>query len=536
VANHTVIAQAHTDLVLLAILGAAAVFLVLAFRTRIPYPILLVLGGAGIGFIPGMPDAGLDPDVVLLIFLPPLLYAAAFFSSLRDLRANLRPISQLAIGLVAVTVCGIALVAHAVIHGLSWEAAFVLGAVLSPTDAVAASAIAGQVGAPRRFVTIIEGESLVNDSTALIAYKFAIGAALTGSFSLLDAAGTLAVNAVAGVAIGYAVGRIVAEARRRIDDAPTEITISLMTPYFAYLPAEAAGVSAVLAAVTAGIVLGWRSPELITPATRIQAFSFWEILVFVLNAALFVLLGLQLPDVIDGAADDFSAATLAGYAGAVSAALIALRFLGVFAATYGPWLVARRSRRRHAPAPWRLTFLVAWSGMRGAVSLAAALAIPFATGAGSGFPARDLIVFLTYAAILATLVLQGLTLPWLIRMLGVEDDGKGEAREVKARMKAAKAAIARIEELLGAEWVREESATRMRGLYEYRIRRFKARFDDGDDGAIEDQSQAYQRLRREVLEAERAAIVAMRNDGFISDEVMHRIERDLDLEDARLEI
>ncbi len=236
----------------------------------------------------------LEPDLVLVIFLPPLLYSAAFFSSLRDLRNNLRPIALLAIGLVVFTTLLVGVVAHAVVDDLSWAGAFTLGAVLSPTDPVAATAIASRAGAPRRFVTIIEGEALVNDATALIAYKVAVAAVLTGSFSLMDAGGEFVLNAVAGVAVGVVVGGVVAWVRRATHDAPTEITISLLTPYFAYLPAEALGVSAVLAAVTSGIWLGWRSPELITPATRLQAFSVWEVLVFILNAALFVLVGLQL--------------------------------------------------------------------------------------------------------------------------------------------------------------------------------------------------------------------------------------------------
>jgi CPA1 family monovalent cation:H+ antiporter len=527
---------AHADIVLLAVLFAAATFLVTAYKTGIPYPILLVLGGAVLGFIPGMPDTRLDPKLVLVIYLPPLLYSAAFFSSLRDLRANLKSISALSIGLVIWTTIAVAVVAHAVIHELSWEAAFVLGAIVSPTDAVAATAIAARVGAPRRFVTIIEGESLVNDSSALIAYKVAVAAAVTGSFSLIEAGTQFILRAAAGVAIGVAVGWLVTQLRARLDDAPTEISISLVTPYFAYLPAEAIGVSAVLAAVTSGIYLGWQSPRLITPTTRIQAFSAWEILVFVLNASLFVLLGLELPTVIDGVRGAFDAGTLAEYGAVVTATVIATRFLWVYPVTYVPLFVWRILGERDRLPDWRFTFLVGWSGMRGAVSLAAALAIPFVTDAGGAFPARDLIIFLTYVVIFVTVVGQGLLLPLLIRVLRLdgEDDRDHEA---KARLKAARAALARIDELFDAEeWVREESALRMRRLYEFRVRRFQARFDDGDDGAIEDGSLAYQRLRREALEAERAEIIRLRNQGRINDAVMRRIERDLDLEDARLEI
>jgi Na+/H+ antiporter len=523
------------DLVLLGVLLAVAAFLLAAYRTGVPYPVLLVCGGAVIGFLPGVPATGLNPDLVLVIFLPPLLYAAAFFSSLRDLRANLGPITLLSVGLVVVTTVAVAVVAHGVINEMSWQAAFVLGAVLSPTDAVAAGVIAGRVGAPRRYVTIVEGESLVNDATALIAYKFAVAAAVSGSFSLAAVGPRFILNAVAGVAIGLAVGWAVARLRKPIDDAPTEIAISLVTPYFAYLPAEALGVSAVLAAVTTGIYLGWHSPELVTPATRIQAFAVWEVLAFVLNAALFMLVGLALPDALRAVHAELSTAKLALYGAVVSLTVIAVRFLWVFPATYLPRLLWRAVRER-GPAPtWQMPFLIGWSGMRGAVSLAAALALPLTVDGGGQFPSRELIIFLTYSAIFATLVVQGLSLPGLIRLLGVEDDGSQEQREVKARIKAARAALERLDELSREDWVREDSVGRMRALYEFRVRRFAARFDEGDDGAIEAGSQAFQRLRHQALEAERQEIIRLRNQGRINDRIMRRIEHDLDLEDTRLE-
>lgn len=524
-----------TDLELLGVLFAITVLLVGAYRMAVPYPILLVVGGACIGYLPGAPDTVLEPELVLLIFLPPLLYSAAFFSSLRDLRDNVRPISLLAIGCVLFTMGGVALVAHTVIDGMSWEVALTLGAILSPTDAIAATAIASRVSAPRRFITIVEGESLVNDSTALIAYKFAVAAAVSGSFSAMSASGEFVLNSVAGVAIGLAVGAVIAWTRRAIDDAPTEITVSLVTPYFAYLPAEAAGVSAVLAAVTAGIYLGWRSPELITPATRIQAFAVWEILVFLLNAALFVLVGLELPHVIDGISGTYDGWRLAGYAASVGGAVILTRFAWVFPSTYLPRLLLPRLRRRDPAPGWRYTTLVAWTGMRGGVSLAAALALPLTIDGGAPFPHRELVIFLTYGAILATLLLQGMTLQPLIRRLGLEEELEVDL-DSEARLKAAWAALGRLDELEDAEWTRAETIDRMRKAYEFRIRRFNARLDPDDDGDIETGSLAFQRLRREVLEAERAEIIRMRNRGVINDEVMRRIERDLDLEDARLEI
>ncbi|MDO8213317.1 Na+/H+ antiporter [Conexibacter sp. CPCC 206217] len=529
-------AGSSLDLVLLGVLAGVTCLLVVAYHARIPYPILLVVGGGALAFVPGLPDVDLDPDLVLVVLLPPLLYSAAFFSSLRDLRANLAPIGLLAVGLVIATTLTVGLVAHAFINDLSWAAAFTLGAVLSPTDPVAATAIASRAGAPRRFVTIVEGESLLNDSSGLIIYKAAVAATLTGTFSLLDSGLDFVVGAAAGIAIGIVVGMIVARVRRVVDDPPTEITISLMTPYFAYLPAEALGVSAVLAAVTIGIWLGWRAPELITPAVRIQSFSVWEILTFVLNAALFVLVGLQLPQIVERIADKYAVADLVWWSALVFTVVVVTRFAWVAVATYVPRLWLKHS-------PWDgpdykpgAVALVGWTGMRGAVSLAAALAIPLTVDGGAPFPGRDLIIFLVYVTILATLLVEGLSLAPLIRLLGVEDDGRLDRLEAKARIKAARRAIGRIDELQGEDWVRDVSAQRLRNSYEFRIRRFGSRFDDDDDGADEARSQAYQLLRREVLEAERAEIIRLRNDGVINDEVLRRIQHDLDLEDARLDL
>jgi CPA1 family monovalent cation:H+ antiporter len=526
---------AHDELQLLGLLAAAGVLLVLSAVVRIPYPILFVLGGLGLGFVPGLPDLRLPPDLVLIAFLPPLLYSAAFFTSLRDLRANIRPISLLAVGLVAATTVGVAAVAHAVIDGLPWAAAFTLGAIVSPTDPIAATSIAARLGVPRRIVTIIEGESLVNDATGLVLYRFAVAAVVSGTFSLWHAGYRLVLNAIVGVAIGLAVGYVVRRVRRRLDNAPVEITIAVLTGYLAYLPAEALGVSAVLAAVTAGIYVGWHTPELTTVQTRLQGGAFWEILTFLLNSILFVLVGLQLPHVVDGLAGT-STSALIGDAAVVCAAVIVIRIAWVFPLTYLPRLLFRRVRERDPSPPWQAPALIAWTGMRGAVSLAAALAVPLSTNAGVPFPARDLIVFLTFAVIFATLVLQGLSLPLVIRGLGLEDDGIAEREEAKARIKAADAALARLEDLVAEEWVREDTAERLRGLYQFRRDRFAARFDDGDDGGIEERSTAYQRLRRELLEAERAAVVRLRNEGYINDDVMRRVQRDLDLEVSRLDV
>jgi Na+/H+ antiporter len=524
-----------TEMIVLTLLGSVLLLIVLADRLQLPYPILLVLGGLGLGFVPGVPDFRLEPDVVFLIVLPPLLYSAAFFSSLREMRANLRPIALLSVGLVLATTVSVAVVAHAVVPGMPWAAAFVLGAVVSPTDPVAATAIAERLNVPRRVITVLEGESLINDATALVAYRVAVAAVVSGSFSLLDASGRFVLNVVAGLAIGLAIGWVVAGLRRRIQNPPIEMAISISTAYFAYLPAQAIGVSGVVAAVTSGIYLGWLAPQLMAPSTRLQVYGVWEVLVFFLNAFLFVMVGLQLPTVVDGLAGR-SAADLATWAALVCGAVIVTRLVLAPVIAYLPRFLFRSIRERDPYPPWQMPAVIGWTGMRGAVSLAAALAVPLETDAGAPFPERNLIIFLTFAVILVTLLLQGLSLPALIRGLHLSaDDSTRE--EAKARAKAAKAAIARLDELALEEWTLDDTIERMRALYEYRTRRFRSRLDGGADGEdYETRSEQYQRVRREALEAERTAVVALRNQGTINEDVMHRIERDLDLEDSRLEI
>ena len=527
--------SAHDSLVLLALLVSGTALLVLAPILRVPYPILLVLGGLGIGFVPGVPHFALRPDIVLVGFLPPLLYAGAFFTSLRDLRTNARAISLLAVGLVLVTMLTVAAVCHAVIGGLSWPVCFVIGAIVAPTDAVAATAIGSRLGLPRRLVTLIEGESLINDATALVAYSFAVTAVVTGSFSLWHATWRFGVDVVGGVAIGLAVGYVIRQFRRRIDHSPTEIAIALLSGYFAYLPAQAAGVSAVLAVVTVGVYVGWYTPELTTVQTRLQGDAVWEILTFLLNALLFGLVGLQLQPILDSLHGHSTGALLADGA-IVALTVIVTRFLWVYPATYIPRRLWKRIRERDPYPPWQYPTLISWAGLRGAVSLAAALALPLTIDGGAPFPQRSFVIYLAFCVILGTLVLQGLTLPAVIRWLRLEDDGVSDKEETKARIHAAEAALGRLEELAGEDWVRDDTAERMRGLYRFRASRFAARFDDEDDGEIEERSQNYQRLRRELLDAERRAVVDLRRQGRINDAVMNRVQRDLDLEDARLDV
>jgi len=525
----------HEQLILMGLLLAVAALLVAAPALHIPYPILLVLGGLALGFIPGVPTLQLPPELVLIAFLPPLLYSAAFFTSLRDLRESIRPIGTLAIGLVLATMTAVAVVAHGMVDDMSWGAAFVLGAVVAPTDPLAASAIMRRLGVPRRAITIVEGESLVNDGTALVLYRVAVTAVVAGTFSVWEASWRLVWSVVGGVAIGLIVGFLVAFVRRRVDNPPVEVTIALITGYLAFIPANAAQASGVLAVVTAGIYLGWRTPELTSFQRRLTGNAVWEIFTFVINAVLFALIGLQLPGILDA---------LTGYAGSklvwwgviVTGTVMVTRLVFVPVFTYLPKRFLGSFDANNPAPPVNRAAIVAWAGMRGAVSLAAALAVPLTTNAGSPFPQRDLIVFLTFCVILGTLVFQGLTLPVLINVLGVEADHLDEKEEAKARIKAADAAIARLSELEGEDWVRDDTAERLRGLYGFRRNRFASRFDRDDDGAIEEQSLSYQRLRRELLDAERSELVNLRREGVISSDVERRLHRDLDLEDARLDV
>ncbi len=537
--------------VIFLLLAAVAALATLATKIRIPYPILLVISGLALAFVPPdvLPRYELDPEVVFVLFLPPLLFSSAYFTSWRDFRRNLRPISLLAVGLVLFTVVGVAAVAHYV-AGLTWPAAFVLGAVVSPTDAIAATAIAQRLGVPRRIVTVLEGESLVNDATGIVAYRIAYRVAGGyAAFSLWGAGLQFVVGAVGGVAVGLAVGWVAVRTFALLDDTPVEIVVSLLAPFAAYLAAEELPhlvwhellrfdaepfFSGVLAAVAAGIYVGRFSPTIMSPTSRLEGGAVWNVVVFLLNGLAFILIGLQLPIILEGL-DEYSNGQLFLYGAAVSLAVIVVRVLWVFPATYLPRIAFRSIREKDPAPPWRNVVVLSWAGMRGVISLAAALALPLQMASGAPFPQRDLILFLTFSVILATLVVQGLSLPFLIRALGLEDDGSVEREEVRARIESADAALARLDELSEEEWVREDTAERVRGMYGYRRSRFVARKMGVDEDGIEERSQSYQRLSHELLLAQRNALVRLRNEGTISDEALHRIERDLDLEETRLE-
>jgi monovalent cation/hydrogen antiporter len=521
------------QIVLVSLLVSVVVLGTVARLVHVPYPIVLVIGGLALGLVLGPDDTvTLDPDLVLVIFLPPLLYSSAFFANLHDIRRGLRVVTVQAVALVLVTMCVVAVVAHELVPGMSWAVAFVLGAIVSPTDALAPTEILRRLRVPRRMVSLIEGESLLNDGTALVAYNTALKA-VTTTFVFWAAAGDFVVNVAAGIAIGLVAGMVLVEIRRRINDIPTEVTISLLSGYAGYLPAEALHVSGVLAAVTTGIVLGWKAPEISTASMRLTGYAVWEIVTFLLNALLFVLIGLQLPTILQGLSHE-APLTLLGWAAAVSAAVILTRLVFSELFTRFIRLVDRREVQRQRRASWRIRVVNGWCGMRGAVSLAAALALQ------SDFPQRNIVLFLTFAVIFATLVLQGLTLPLVIKALHVEDDGADEREELLGRRAAVEAALERLDELAAAEWTRDDTTERMRLMYEYRRRRFAIRAGEIEDGdgidAVENRSKRYQKMVRSVLTAQRGRLVELRNSGEISNEVMHRLERELDLEDERLEI
>jgi monovalent cation/hydrogen antiporter len=517
-----------------------------ASRLKVSYPIFLVIGGLAIGFVPGLPRVELHPDVVFLVFLPPLLYYAALLTSWRDFKANLRPIALLAIGLVLLTTFAVAAVAHWAVPGLPWAAAFVLGAIVSPPDAVAATAVTQRLRVPRRVIAILEGESLVNDASALVAYRVAL-VAVAGTFSPGGAVGKFFVAAVGGVAIGLAAGMLLAWVRPRIRDDSVEATFSLLTPYVAYLPAEWLGVSSVLSVVTCGLYIARRLDQITSARVRLRAFAAWEILIFLLNGLVFILIGLQLSHVVHGLGP-VSLTEAVGYAALVSLVAIVVRMLWVFPATYLPRVLFRRIRERDPPPPWRNVFVVAWTGMRGVVSLAAALALPLnVVKTGEPFPHRDLIIFITFGVILVTLVLQGLTLPVVIRWLRLDDAADArDDEEVMARYLAALAAVERLDALGPAASARgpqqRERLERVRVAYDERVAYFSRRLSPADGAAaaasLEPSALACEtteQMQREAIAAERQMVIRLRDQGVIGDEVLRRIQAELDHEESRLD-
>ena len=501
---------------------------------KFPYPIALVIGGALLGFVPRLPQLQFDPQFLLVLVLPPILYQAALLTSWHEFKANIRPIGLLAIGLVIATTLAVGATLKLLIPDIPWAAAFVLGAIVSPPDVAAATAILSRLNIPRNVVTVLEGESLVNDASGLVIYKFAVAAVLTGAFSLWEASVQFVGVAVGGVVIGVVMGRLFVFIHRYLGDAFIEVLTTLAVPYVTYIIAESldvAGVhaSGVLAVVAAGIVRGRYSPEIVSAEMRIIARSVWNLLVFLLNTLIFILIGVQLSGII-GRLTDYSLGELFFYGTFVSAVAIFVRFAWVYPATYLPLVVRAMLGEQVAPPREGEVFIMGWCGMRGIVSLAAALALPQTLQDGSPFPERDLIIFLTFVVIAVTLVLQGLTLKPLIRMLKVGRDWSLQEEQQRAQMALGKAAIAAIDAVAAKDGISNELAERIRAEFAEKITLsvpggLMLRHSGADDA---------RRLRDAAVKAERQELIRLWRENQISDEVLHHIEEDLDYQESRI--
>ncbi len=515
----------HGIELIVALLLASTVLAGLARAINVHYAIVLVLGGLVVGLVSGTSAPRADPQIVLFVFLPPLIYAASFGSSTQDLRSHARAIGTLAVGLVLVTMGAVAVAAHEVV-GIGWGPALVLGAILGPTDPVAATSVLRRLGAPARISTILEGEALVNDGTGLTVYKLAVAAVVSGHFSPgLGIVKFIGVSA-GGVAVGLVAGWLSVQVRKRIDEPQIEISISLLTAYLAYIPADRIGVSGVLAAVAAGLYTGSRTGLMLSPTSRLRTLGFWEALTFLLESVLFLLIGLQLPHITRG----LSVARPLAYAAAVLATLIVVRMTWMFSIP----LVLRLARRGEPPQTLAELTVLGWSGMRGGVSLAAALALPV-TAAGHPFPERSNVIIIAYIVIAATLVIPGLTLSALIRRLGLAEEEAVAKEEARARVALAHAALGHVEELAEREELPEPIAEAARLTYEQRIHRLEPEVDgdaaDGDEAAT---ARRLRELRRELIAVERSRLADLRRRGEVSADSMRRIEHELDLEESRL--
>ncbi len=518
----------------LALLVGVALLALLARRLDVPTPVVLVGGGVLIALVPGLPALQFDPQLVFLVFVPPLLYRASLLASFRAVRANLRPILLLGVGHVLFATAAVAWVARLAVPGLPWASAFALGAVVSPPDVAAAAAFLRRLPMARRIVTILEGESMVNDAAAIVAYRMAVAAAVTGTFSLGEASARFLMVGTGGIAVGVGVGWLLGAIRRHIHDPEVENTISLLTGYAAYLPAEQLGVSGVLAVVATGLYLGWVGPRFVAADTRVQNVGMWDVVVFIMEGLIFILVGLSLRPILGSLTGPFARDLTRG-AVLVSLTVIVARFVWAFPATYLPRLLSRRVRQRDPSPPWQVPVVISWAGLRGGDSLVLAAALPTVTAAGGPFPGRDIIIAMTFTVILVTLLGQGFTLGPLLRWLGLRETGEEERREeIAARLCVSDAALARLDRLADAEWMHPETLAHTRDRYHHRAQRLRGHVAGVVDGHEENISAADRRLARELLVVEREELLRLRDSGAISDAVMRRVQRELDLEELLL--
>jgi Na+/H+ antiporter len=522
-------ATMQTLLFMLAVLAAVAVA---AKRLNIAPSILLVIAGIGMALVPGLPRLELAPEVVLLVILPPLIYSAGVAMSWRDFRFNLRPIALLAFGCVVFTTCAVAAAAHYLLH-FDWAVGFLLGAIIAPPDVVAPLAIARRLGIPRRIVVVLEGEGLANDATALILYRFAVAAVATGAFSPGEAAGTFAAILVGEIVWGLIVGWLSLRLRQWARDPRVEITLSLMTPYLAFWAPAHLGGSGVLATVVCGLYVSWNGPLLISSATRLQGIFFWDLVVYLIEGLVFLVTGLQARTLIENG-HPFSLADVLEVTVLTTTIAIVARFVWVFPATYLPrWLIPAVRRRDPSP-PWQGPFLISFTGIRGVVSLAAALALPYATASGAPFPHRDLILFVVFGVIIATLIVQGLMLPSVVRWLGLSRRADAErASEIEAELAARQAALREVDERLKRFAAERQLPDEVVELLRTRnLSRNQILPHDMSDGLGRMRLSAA--VKKELIDAEREFIYRLLRDGEITDEARRRIEYELDLEEASL--
>jgi CPA1 family monovalent cation:H+ antiporter len=529
--RQTLITREIEILVLLMI--AIAAVGVVAKRSNIPPAILLVLSGVALALVPGLPAVRLPPELVLLLVLPPLIYSSAVAMSWREFRFNLRPITLLAVGCVVFTTMAAAAATHWLL-GLSWPVGFVLGAIVSPPDAVAPLSIARRMGLPKRILVILEGEGLANDATALILYRFAIVAVSAGAFSFATAAGMFVVIIAGELLWGIAVGWMMLRLRRWVADAQLEIVLSILTPYVAYWPPQHLGGSGVLAAVVAGLYVSWNGLSMISSATRLQGIFFWDVLVYLIEGIVFLMTGLQARTLLVGLGT-YSLSALAGSAAVVTVVVILARFVWIYPATYLPrWLIPAIARKDPSP-PWQWPFVLGFTGVRGIVSLAAALAIPLTMDSGRPFPDRDLILFLTFAVILVTLVGQGLMLPAVIRLLGLANAGEQElhadrTEELVARRHAIEAAIKRLDQLAMERGLPDDVVRPLRVEHQNRLNHFEHASPWAQNNqhtvALPDEIELL------LIAAEREQINELYRQGTLQDEARRRLEREFDLREA----